>query len=153
MADKIVLHWQLKAEMERLLLNEKARIREILKTAKENFRKKIKTLAEEGKLLNGNHLSDLDWDNPAVEQQIKITCRKCLKKIDQALERLNAGTYGICKYCDKPISIKRLIAVPLTDTCVPCKEQQEKKNRVQFGKGRRPTYSRSHTPTHQVSHF
>ena len=47
-----------------------------------------------------------------------------LKAINEALQRINEGTYGVCAECEKPISPKRLQAVPWAKFCVPCQEQR-----------------------------
>ena len=47
-----------------------------------------------------------------------------LKQINEALQRINEGTYGICAECEKPISPKRLQAVPWAKYCVACEEQR-----------------------------
>jgi DnaK suppressor protein len=44
-----------------------------------------------------------------------------LRDIDNALKRIENGTYGICKYCHKQIDKKRLLARPVASACVPCK--------------------------------
>lgn len=44
-----------------------------------------------------------------------------LKKINQALEKIKKGTYGICEKCKKNISQERLKASPEAKTCVKCK--------------------------------
>lgn len=46
-----------------------------------------------------------------------------LEDIDGALKRIEKGNYGICKYCQKPISIKRLQARPTASSCVACKTE------------------------------
>jgi len=46
---------------------------------------------------------------------------KTLRDIDNALERIEKGTYGICKYCGEPINEKRLLARPVASACVECK--------------------------------
>ncbi len=46
---------------------------------------------------------------------------KTLRDIDQALERINDGTYGVCKYCQKEVGKKRLLARPVASACVACK--------------------------------
>ncbi len=46
-----------------------------------------------------------------------------LEDIDSALKRIEKGNYGICKYCQKPISIKRLQARPTASSCVACKTE------------------------------
>jgi DnaK suppressor protein len=48
---------------------------------------------------------------------------KTLEDIDGALKRIEDGTYGICKYCHKPISAKRLVARPVASSCIACKTE------------------------------
>jgi len=57
--------------------------------------------------------------------RIKDRERKLLKKIDEALERLSARTYGICEGCGEVIPLKRLRARPVTTFCIDCKTRQE----------------------------
>lgn len=42
-------------------------------------------------------------------------------EITSALERIDAGTYGICENCGRPIGIERLEALPSVRLCVSCK--------------------------------
>ncbi|MBN2373568.1 RNA polymerase-binding protein DksA [bacterium] len=51
--------------------------------------------------------------------------RKLLAKIDEALQRINDGTFGICEMCEKEIGIKRLKARPVVSLCIECKTKQE----------------------------
>ena len=46
-----------------------------------------------------------------------------LRLIDEALDRLGAGDYGVCLGCDEPIPVKRLLALPWARYCVRCQEQ------------------------------
>lgn len=55
--------------------------------------------------------------NLATDKVLEAT----LKDIDASLERMEKGTYGICKYCGLPIDEKRLKARPVASACVPCK--------------------------------
>ena len=48
------------------------------------------------------------------------TIYSTVAEIDQALERLDAGTYGRCVSCSRPIPDERLAAVPWAALCVPC---------------------------------
>jgi DnaK suppressor protein len=50
---------------------------------------------------------------------------KLIKKIKEALERIDNGTYGICDSCGEDISIKRLKARPVTTQCIDCKSKEE----------------------------
>jgi RNA polymerase-binding transcription factor DksA len=47
-------------------------------------------------------------------------------EIDAALERMDAGTYGTCTRCGKPIPEERLAAVPYAVLCVTCKRDEER---------------------------
>ncbi|QDF28127.1 RNA polymerase-binding protein DksA [Halarcobacter anaerophilus] len=48
-----------------------------------------------------------------------------LKEIEDALKRIENGTYGICEMCDEPIAIGRLRAKPFAKFCTPCREIYE----------------------------
>lgn len=50
--------------------------------------------------------------------------RGALHDIERALERVEAGTYGVCGRCGKPISVARLEAMPATTTCITCASLQ-----------------------------
>jgi DnaK suppressor protein len=52
--------------------------------------------------------------------------RLLLQLIDQALVRIEEGTYGLCTHCGNPLPEKRLDAVPWTPYCVDCMELSEK---------------------------
>src|SRR5262249_60762855 len=51
--------------------------------------------------------------------------RKLIFKIQEALRRLDDGTYGICEECGEEIGIERLKARPVTTLCIECKSSQE----------------------------
>jgi DnaK suppressor protein len=46
-----------------------------------------------------------------------------LRMIDEALDRLDSGDYGVCLSCEEEIAEKRLRALPWAKYCVPCQEQ------------------------------
>jgi DnaK suppressor protein len=50
---------------------------------------------------------------------------KLIKKIKQALERIENDTYGICETCGEEITVKRLKARPVTSQCIDCKSKEE----------------------------
>lgn len=51
--------------------------------------------------------------------------RKLIKKIQEAIQRLEDGTYGICEECGDEIGVPRLRARPVTTLCIACKSRQE----------------------------
>lgn len=54
------------------------------------------------------------------------TERVTLVAVDEALERVGAGTFGVCTNCGTEVSEKRLQAIPWTAHCIDCQELQEK---------------------------
>jgi DnaK suppressor protein len=59
-----------------------------------------------------------------ISIQLKQTDAKLLRAIEDALQRVEAGTYGLCVECEEEISTARLKAVPWTKVCISCKEKQ-----------------------------
>ena len=56
--------------------------------------------------------------------------QKLLKKIEDAIDKIETGTYGICESCGEKISIKRLEARPVTTLCIDCKTRQEEEEKL-----------------------
>jgi DnaK suppressor protein len=52
-----------------------------------------------------------------------------LAKIDEALVRLQHGTYGVCEECAEPLSEARLRAIPFAILCLECQEDVERRER------------------------
>jgi DnaK suppressor protein len=59
--------------------------------------------------------------------------RMLLKKIEETIERIENGPYGICEECGNEIGIKRLEARPVTTLCIDCKTRQEEEERIAEG--------------------
>lgn len=57
--------------------------------------------------------------------------RKLIAKIDEALQRIEDGTYGRCEECGEAIGVERLKARPVTTLCIDCKSAQEEEERRQ----------------------
>ena len=60
------------------------------------------------------------------ELRIRDRERKLILKMQEAIKRIDDGVFGICEVCGGPISEKRLMARPVTTSCIDCKTKQEK---------------------------
>lgn len=71
--------------------------------------------------------SDRDFD-----LRIRDRERRLIRKIDQAMNRIREGTFGMCESCGGKISVKRLQARPVTTLCIDCKTAQEIEERTRI---------------------
>jgi DnaK suppressor protein len=73
------------------------------------------------------HLADHATETQDREQAFHMASRegRYLFYIEEALDRVRAGTYGLCKNCGKLILKARLEAVPTAKMCIDCKTKQE----------------------------
>ena len=71
-------------------------------------------------------MADQATGNNEVHIQLKLkkTDAKILHAIEEALGRLDDGSYGMCRDCETPIAPARLDAIPWTRVCIACKEKQ-----------------------------
>jgi DnaK suppressor protein len=60
-----------------------------------------------------------------IQLKLKQTDAKILQAIEEALGRVESGTYGVCRDCGEPIADARLDAIPWTRVCIVCKEKQK----------------------------
>jgi DnaK suppressor protein len=56
--------------------------------------------------------------------------RQLLAKIDEALGRIESGTFGSCADCEEPIEPRRLEARPVSTLCIACKEREEHREKI-----------------------
>ena len=79
----------------------------------------------------GNHLADDATDIAEQERDLALigTLQERMREVDRALERLEAGTYGICDRCGQPIAPERLDARPFATLCVNCQSQVDRQRR------------------------
>ena len=101
-------------------------------------------LRKRGELLGGTAAKPLQWtmENNSGRQgdmadqasgtnevhialKVKQTDAKILQAIEEALYRMEHGTYGVCRDCGGPIAPARLAAIPWTRVCIACKEKQK----------------------------
>ena len=109
------------------------------------FRQKLTQWRDE--LLNGasHALSSLQEDSLRqpditdratieIDQSLELRTRnremKLVSKIDEALHKIEDGSYGYCDETGEPIGIKRLLARPIANLCIEAQEQYERQRRL-----------------------
>jgi len=99
---------------------------DILREAKET----LQHLQDE----NQNHPDFADRASSETDRAIELRARdrqrKLIAKIDEALSRIDDGTYGYCEETGEPISIKRLEARPIATLSIEAQERHERRERV-----------------------
>ena len=84
---------------------------------------------DDGTVPDPNDRATLESDRNFV-LRIRDRERKLIAKIEQALDRVNKGVFGICEECGDDISEGRLKARPVTTLCIKCKEEQEQREKA-----------------------
>ena len=77
--------------------------------------------------LNDRASSETDW---GIELRTRDRQRKLISKIDEALRRIEDGSYGYCEETGEPISLGRLEARPTATLSVEAQERHERRERV-----------------------
>jgi DnaK suppressor protein len=105
-------------KFKKLFENQKAALLYSHTLLNEDFNLKTEELADE-----------VDLSSAEAEQGMKLRLRNrealLLKKIDAALEKIQAGTFGVCECCEENIELSRLEVRPTASLCLTCKEQEE----------------------------
>jgi DnaK suppressor protein len=114
-------------------------------TQREYFRRKLLSWREE--ILRGsnetlrqlkeedNRVADMsDWASYETERNFQLRARdrerKLLSKIDDALRRIEEGTYGYCEETQEPIGLRRLEARPIATLSIEAQERHERREKV-----------------------
>ena len=72
----------------------------------------------------------------ARENAMSVLLEQRLCEIDDALAKIDGGTYGLCERCGKEIPPRRLEVLPFATLCVPCQSLADKKARPGHASGR-----------------
>jgi DnaK suppressor protein len=108
------------------------RLRERLETERDEVRRQLDDL---GARRDAEGIEDPELDEgfadagqAAAERANLLTLvrslRDTLRDVEQALARMDAGTYGTCERCGQPIDEERLEAIPAVRLCMSCKRQR-----------------------------
>ena len=108
------------------LLDERTRVQEAIDYLHEENPGSMEDETQE--IPSDNHPADVA--TVTLDREIDYTLEeneeRLLKAIDAALERIDSGTFGICRTCGKPIGEERLEALPYTTQCIDCKRKEER---------------------------
>ncbi len=76
----------------------------------------------------GEELADVGSDNFLREMELSLMSEegRTIQAIQEAIERLKSGSYGVCEECNKKIQPGRLEAIPYARMCIECKSLKEK---------------------------
>src|SRR6185312_2878984 len=77
-------------------------------------------------------MDETDLAASEVNQNLvfKLRDRERLSKIDEAMGRIEDGSFGACAECEEPIEARRLEARPMSTLCIACKEKQEHREQI-----------------------
>jgi len=110
-------------ELRRSLLGKKENI---LKEVKEEISKYV---SGENKQLIDTANDEGDWAQVDISEDLSLqrlaAHRKLMYNIDEAVRKIEEGTYGVCEDCGEEISEKRLLVLPAATLCVDCQESRE----------------------------
>ncbi len=90
-----------------------------------------RVIREDFSVCADDRFDEIDQATTDIEQSMRMRLRNretlYIKKVEDALKRIEEGTFGECDGCGEDIELRRLEARPTATLCVGCKEEQEKK--------------------------
>jgi RNA polymerase-binding protein DksA len=117
------------AEFKKIVLKRKEEILDEIKHISEDTLKKSQKEASGDISGYTYHMADVATDTYDREFSLGLASneRKLLYELEDALKKIEDGTFGICEECKILITKTRLKAVPYARLCVKCQERQEKR--------------------------
>ena len=113
---------------------QKSYFRQKLVTWKNDILREARETLEILQQENANHPDLADRASSETDRAIELRARdrqrKLIAKIDEALTRIDDGTYGYCEETGEPISLRRLEARPIATLSVEAQERHERRERV-----------------------
>jgi DnaK suppressor protein len=103
--------------------------KELLTKLQEDLLSQADTTVSDMNTPKGNFPDPADRASYEADRNFELRIRdrehKLIKKIKNALDRIENGTFGVCEQCGEDISTKRLEARPVTTQCIDCKTKEE----------------------------
>jgi len=116
-------------DLKKALISKKANI---LKEVKEEISRYV---SGDNKQLVDTANDEGDWAQIDISEDLSLqrlsAHRKIMYNIDEAVRKIEEGTYGICEDCGEEISEKRLLVLPAATLCVDCQENREELEKVE----------------------
>lgn len=109
-----------------VLSEERARVSAALEHLHESNSSSLEEETEEETY--DNHLADSATAtlNREIDYTLEENSEHVLAAIEEALKRIEEGTFGMCGRCGRPIAVERLEAIPYVDRCIDCKRLEER---------------------------
>ena len=85
----------------------------------------LNELRQDREVMDEGDFAAVATDN-LINGEIIQAQRKELQEIDEALEKIQTGSYGICEMCEEPIGVQRLKVKPFAKYCITCRQIAEK---------------------------
>lgn len=116
-------------EFKKIVLKRKEEVLDDIKHISEDTLKKSQKEASGDISGYTYHMADVATDNYDREFSLGLASneRKVIYELDDALKKIEEGTFGICEDCKSLIAKNRLKAVPSARLCVKCQEKREKR--------------------------
>ena len=106
-----------------------AKFKKLFEEQKAGLIYSYKVINDEFTLKSDEMSDEVDLTSAELEQGMRMRLRNrealFLKKIDEALEKIQAGTFGSCECCEEEIELSRLEVRPTATLCINCKEEEE----------------------------
>ena len=105
------------------------KFKQLFEEQKQGLLYSYKWVNEDFKVSADEMSDEMDLTSAELEQSMRMRLRSreafFIKKIDEALNKIQAGTFGVCERCEEDIELSRLEVRPTANLCIHCKEAEE----------------------------
>jgi DnaK suppressor protein len=110
------------------------KFRRIFESQRQSLLFNDKIVREDFGVNGDDRFDEIDQATTDVEQSMRMRLRNreslYIKKVEEALRRIEEGSFGECEECGEDIELRRLEARPTATLCVSCKEEQERREAI-----------------------
>jgi len=125
----LIIHAAKKKQVSTLKMSDKDLLRKALVALRERISGNMTSLRQDSLMRHDSSNSEEDGTD-AFERQLALGLvnneHERIRAIDEALRRIDEGSYGICESCSRHIEVPRLKALPFVRTCISCQSEKEK---------------------------